>query len=130
MNVPRAASILATGTLLAACVADPVYTAPYSLFTTEQVVSSTDNRRSFALKVDGTEIQRGESLPVKPGLRTVQVSMSGQSGHAPKQLTIDAQPCTRYILIASRSASTDDDWEPSLNRSEPIGDCATKFAPK
>ena len=123
----RTPFVIGSALLLASCVADPVYTAPYSLFTTEQVISMTDNRRAFAFEVDGSALAKGDSMAVKPGLRTVQLRIGEGSNYASRQLTVDAQPCMRYIVVASRSSATDDDWTPGLNRSEPIGECNSKF---
>ena len=129
MNAPRIALLsLAAGAALAACVADPVYQAPYALFTTDQASASSDVRRAATtIKVDGTELAARDSLPVKPGLRTVQLALGGTSRTASTQLTVDAKPCTRYIMIATRSSPTDDDWKPEVSRAEPIGECTSKF---
>lgn len=125
MNAPRWTPVALAVAGLAGCAMEPVYTEPYALFTSEQQVATSGTGRDFTMNVDGTRIEGGDSVPVKPGVRTVQLQLSG--GKVAPQVTVDAKPCTRYIMIARRSSPTDDDWTPEVYRAEPIGECRRKF---
>ena len=113
----------------AGCAADPSYTQPYAVFTTQQAVrmSGGDGVR---ILVDDQEVRLNEALTVAPGSRRVTLSAASASGATKPvgpTLTVDAKPCTRYVMIATRSAPTDDDWSAQVNSTEPIGECAKKF---
>jgi hypothetical protein len=45
-------------------------------------------------------------------------------------LTIEAEPCVRYLLAAKRSSRTARDWEAFVAGTEPIGECQKKFGLK
>ena len=111
-----------------------MYSQPYALFEPEQRSRVEDTLRpAFVLKVDDENRAINESLPVTPGMRKVVVSIPGPPGmSSPLQetITIDAKPCTRYYLGATRSAPGARDWSAVVTSSEPIGECQKKFATK
>jgi hypothetical protein len=82
------------------------------------------------MKIDGVNTTLGRNDPVKPGTRSVEVSIPGPAGMSNPDrdaLTIDAKPCTRYYLAAKRSSPTARDWKAFVSATEPIGECVKKF---
>ena len=127
MTDQRPVLALAAAALLAGCASEPVFTQPYSFVTTEQAVASSTARGGFSMTVDGHEVVTGDSVPVPPGLRTVAINKAQGASSPEMSMTFEAQPCKRYVIVATRSAGTDDDWKPVLNRTEPVGECERKF---
>jgi hypothetical protein len=116
--------------LLGGCAAGGQYSEPYALFEPEQRMRVADTRPAFIMKIDGRNIEMGRNDPVKPGTRSVEVSIPGPPGMSESDrdtLSVDAKPCTRYYLAAKRSSPTARDWRAFISTSEPIGECAKKF---
>jgi len=107
-----------------------MYSEPYALFEPQQRMAAADTRPAFVMKIDGANVDMGREDPVKPGMRSVEVSIPGPPGMSNPDrdtLAIDAKPCTRYYLAAQRSNPTARDWKAFVATSEPIGECVRKF---
>jgi hypothetical protein len=117
---------------LAACAAEPVYQQPYAIFTTEQVAIHSGSSPTYRIKVDGATLEPRDSIPVMLGPRKVELTPvdSGGAGPTPTAFNVDAQACTRYVLVATRAAATSDEWKLAVNKTEPIGECTRKFGAK
>jgi hypothetical protein len=118
---------------LAACATAPggMYSEPYALFEPERRMAVADTRPAFLMKIDGTNVDMGANDPVKPGMRSVEVSIPGPPGMSNPDrdtLDIDAKPCTRYYLAAQRSSPTARDWKAFVAQTEPIVECSRRFA--
>lgn len=128
------ASLLACA-VLAACgsTGGGMYSQPYAYFEPDPRNDAEDSRPAVPMKIDGAMVRIGERYPVPPGKREVEVSIPGPRGMSDpgrETLTIDAKPCTRYYLTARRSSLTAKDWKAYVERSEPIGECVSKFGGK
>jgi hypothetical protein len=83
------------------------------------------------VSIDGSHrIQRpGQPLRVEPGTRRIVVQgppAAGFSSGEQRTLTLEIQPCMHYWLEARKSNSLSQDFEPRVNRSEPISGCAVR----
>ena len=120
--------------LLAACASAPggTYSKAYALFQPEtKLVRGADaaGAPAYVIKIDGVSIPHGRIDPVDPGMRQVEVALTGPQGTAVEKtypMTIDAKPCTRYYLSLRRPTTTGD-WVPFISGTERIGECASKF---
>ena len=116
---------------LAACAGGGMYDQPYALIEPHQVSATEDLRPAMVLKVDNVSRPVNRNDPVPPGPHTVEVSIPGPPGMSDPgrdTLTIDAKPCTRYLLGATRSSRTARDWKAEVTATEPIGECQKKFS--
>ena len=126
-----AISLAISGALLGACAAGGgMYSQPYAEFVPERRSAVEDTRPAMVMKIDGamTDITRND--PVPPGRHVVEVSIPGPPGMSDPEratLTIDAKPCTRYLLAAKRANRAARDWDAFVAATEPIGECAKKF---
>jgi hypothetical protein len=121
--------------LLAACASAPggMYSKPYALFQpeTKLVRGSDDNAGApaYVIKIDGVSIPHGRIDPVDPGMRKVEVALTGPQGTAVEKtypMQIDAKACTRYYLSLRRT-TTGGDWVPFISGTDKIGECASRF---
>jgi hypothetical protein len=71
------------------------------------------------------------SGPIKPGRRRFAIRFTtdvGPSSKHERTLEFDAEPCTRYLIVARYSNLTHVEWTPVIYP-EPIGECLTAFRP-
>jgi hypothetical protein len=120
--------------LLAACASAPggMYSKAYALFQPEtKLVRGADaaGAPAYVIKIDGVSIPHGRIDPVDPGMRKVDVALTGPQGTAVEKtypMQIDAKPCTRYYLSLRKAAGAGD-WVPFISGTEKIGECASRF---
>lgn len=123
--------LLITSFAATAALAQNPYSQPWVTFETEGASEVRDTRQAGIMKVDGknvTDPARGDPFP--PGKHVIEVSVPGARGMSEserKDLTIDAKPCTRYIIVSARSSRTSSNWFAKVDREEPIGECRKKF---
>ena len=83
--------------------------------------------------VDGqSPVNPRRTGPIKPGMHRFVVRFTtdvGPSSRHERTLEFDAEPCTRYLIVARYSNLTHVEWTPVIYP-EPIGECLTKFQPK
>ena len=112
-----------------AAIAGP-YDQPYALVETGDRNAVRDEFPLAVTQVDGKSTRDPrKSEPIEPGKHRVAIRFEtarvtqGQKEIA-RELEMDLEACTRYRIVARRTAGTD--WEPKVY-SETIGECARKF---
>ena len=118
--------------LVAACATAPGgdYAKPYALLQTESRRPMPEELPAFIIKIDGREIPTGHIDPVDPGMREVDVALTGPQGSnvlKTYRLQVDAKACTRYYLSMKHSSPTATDWTPFVSGTERIGECEKRF---
>ena len=124
-NIRNIQALAAAG-LLCACAGSPTqasFNEPYVLFEPEYTMRMQQVVPVAVRSVDGDPVPRAAKNPVKPGPRTVEVTVAPGGSLMPivRQVSVAGEPCTRYFLGAR--TTTADDWNVSVTRSEPIGEC-------
>jgi hypothetical protein len=131
MRQLQRALLTLSGALLAACAAGGnMYAEPYALFEPHRAMQTQDMRPAFVTAIDGVDRGINDNDPVSPGLRRVEVSVPGafaMSDSVRVTFTVDAKPCTRYMLGAKQLSTASRDWSPVVAAVEPIGECLRKF---
>jgi len=120
-------STLAIATLLCGCAGGTMHSAysePYVAFVSEHRMGTQGVLPAVVRKIDGAAVVEGRRDPVKPGMRTVEVSVAGMAEGNPKTVSVDAKPCTRYYLGAKRDASGQ--INAYVTDTEPIKECSAK----
>jgi hypothetical protein len=122
--------------LVAACASQESYESYDSPYAVVEPGSPSAARRElpvFIHDVDGQiPVSQRYGIPVPPGKHSVVVNFSSDSieGSADKHsrtVQLDAEPCTRYRIVARHTQLTHVDWEPVVY-SERIGECTKRFA--
>ena len=122
--------------LLAACASAPggMYGKPYALFQPETKVvrgsDATAGAPAYIIKIDGVKIPLGRVDPVEPGMRQVEVALTGPQGTGVDKtypIQVDTKACTRYYFSLKR-ASPSAEWVPFISGTDRIGECASRFS--
>ncbi|HEX6018611.1 MAG TPA: hypothetical protein VFZ28_10965 [Burkholderiaceae bacterium] len=132
MSIPHTPIAIALSTLLlAACASGGMYNEPYALFEPRERSNVQELRPAFVLSIDGkSRAVNDNNEPVTPGKHRVELSLPGPLGTSNpvyKTIEVDAKPCTRYRFGARRDSPTARDWYPTIEATEPIGECLKKF---
>ena len=122
---------IAPAILLAACASAPggMYSKPYALFQPETKLVQSGGAPGYIIKIDTRSIPHGRIDPVEPGVRQVEVALTGPQGTAVEKtypIQVDAKPCTRYYFSLKRPSPTGD-WTAFVSGTERIGECASRF---
>jgi hypothetical protein len=135
MNARSAVLCASLPLVLAACASmegEP-YARPYALYQTESKRPTDLVRPAWVARIDGKPIIFGRTDPVEPGLRKVEVNLSGPPGGdktSSETIEVDTKPCTRYYFSSKRSDVYSNDWKPFISGTEPIGECQGRFGAK
>jgi hypothetical protein len=120
--------------LLGACAAPAgsPYAKPYALFQVDDRMQAPETRPAWVTRIDGRDVIFGRNDPVEPGMREVELSLSGPPGSNSTSanratLTVDTLPCTRYFFGSKRSSLAASDWKPIVTATEPIRECRSAF---
>jgi hypothetical protein len=127
----RIALCIAPALLLAACASAPEGThgKPYAIFQPETKVIGTGGVPGYIIKIDGQSIPLNRFDPVEPGMRTVELALTGPQGTAVEKtysIQVDAKPCTRYYF-ALKQGGSGGAWSAFVSGTERIGECASRF---
>jgi len=124
-------AVVAPLLLLAAC-ASAEYDKPYSEIWVDKqlkadylVIPVTINR------VDDRNVQYYDHAVVAPGQHKVTIDVPPRKGfHMATQhdFAMATDPCTRYYIAAKLENLATQDWTPFVTTSEPIGECAKRYA--
>jgi hypothetical protein len=128
MNTPWKFATLALAALLFGCAGGSMYSAysePYVAFVSEHRMGTQGVLPAIVRRIDGAAVVEGRNDPVKPGMHSVEVSVSGMAEGNPKTVSVDAKPCMRYYLGAKRDAATGQ-ITAYVTGTEPIKECNTK----
>ncbi|MCS7100242.1 MAG: hypothetical protein NZL99_00950 [Burkholderiaceae bacterium] len=81
----------------------------------------------IVISVDGEHhVQREAPILVKPGRRTIVVQGPPAAGFRfgeQRTLVLDVEPCMHYWLEAKKAGPLTQEFEPRVNRKEPIAGC-------
>jgi len=131
MSVYRAVAAAATFAALSA-IAGP-YDQPYAIVEVGDPSSVREEFVPAISQIDGKSTRNTRrSDPIEPGKHVITVRFeTGRVAQSPDEVSqkveMNLEGCTRYRVVAKRKDSIN--WEPKVY-SEPIGECAKKFAPK
>lgn len=89
--------------------------------------SRVEMNRSAAiiLDVDGRS-SNDRYVRVEPGKRVIRMQAFPVSGFRQgevRELTLDIKPCVRYYLNVQRKTGISQDWEPVIDKEEPLPGC-------
>ncbi len=90
-----------------------------------------DTYDTLILEVDGHSYTYNSRIRVDPGEHHIVFQTRPAAGfsYSPrKELVLNVAPCTRYYFEAKRKNALQQDFEPRVNYSEPIGGCGTGLA--
>jgi len=122
---------LLMGSLLAAgCAAVEPFDAPYALVEVGPISAARKELPVIVNAIDGDYLLNPRSGPIKPGKHRLEIQFSTRDGpywKRKKMVELDAQPCTRYRIVAQYNNLTNVEWTPVIYP-EPIGECMAKFA--
>jgi hypothetical protein len=118
--------------VLAACATPLPYDRPYAEVVVDPIRAADPNVIPVIVnRIDGeTSLYRDRAV-VAPGRHTITVDVPPRKGfHLATQadFVIDAAPCTRYYIAARLATAVTQEWTPIVRSSEPIGECAKKYA--
>ena len=121
MHTARLLTSLSIAALLSACAITGV-----SEVTGERY-SRVEMNRSAAiiLDVDGRS-SNDRYVRVEPGKRVIRMQAFPVSGFRQgevRELTLDIKPCVRYYLNVQRKTGISQDWEPVIDKEEPLPGC-------
>ena len=131
MSVYRAAAGIVAFAALSAF-AGP-YDQPYAIVEVGDASKVKEEFVPAISQIDGKSTRNTRrSDPIEPGKHIVTVRFeTGRVAQGPDEVSrkveMDLEGCTRYRVVAKRKDSIN--WEPKVY-SEPIGECAKKFATK
>ena len=120
---------LATGTAAAA----GLYDQPYSLVEPAQSSATREEKPPAITQIDGKSTRSTRRPdPITPGKHTIRIRyetgrFQQSEDEIQRDLVMDLEPCTRYIIAAKRTEGTQ--WVPEIY-SEKIGECTKKFGKK
>jgi hypothetical protein len=125
-HITRALVAAGAATILAGCAAQPDGVA---YLTGERWHRTELNTYDvIVISVDGEHYIERRNLPVivTPGVRKIVVQAPPVTGFTygeQRTLTLDVQPCTRYWLEAKKPGPLSQDFEPRVNKTEPVAGC-------
>lgn len=112
--------------LTAACSSAGPYSSPYALVESGSRSAVRKELPVLINEVDGVStLDPRYPGPITPGKHRVRVYFPLSTGAYDKrvrELEIDAQPCTRYRIVAAYENLTHVEWKPVIYP-EPIGEC-------
>lgn len=129
MKKPAPGSSALIAALLAACASGGSSSQPYAIIQAQPIALTETMAPAYVMAIDGLNRALRNDLPVNPGTRKVDVSIQTTGGGDPPRdtLTIEAKPCTRYLLAAKRSSATSRDWRAFVAEERPIEECVKQF---
>ncbi len=119
--------------LAAGCAALGPFGTPYALVEIGPISATRKELPVIVNAIDGdSTLNPRRPGPIKPGKHQLEVQFSTRDGPYWKRMRmveLDAQPCTRYRIVAQYTNLTNVEWEPVIYP-EPIGECLAAFGPK
>ena len=109
-----------------------MYDQPYALVERQDRSQVQEEFPVAVTKVDGKSTRNPrKSDPIPPGKHVITIRFeTARVAQSPaemtKELEMNLEPCTRYLIAAHRIGTN---WEPKIY-SEPIGECVKKFNKK
>ena len=123
--------ILCAIALAATGAAAGMYDKPWSIVEAAQASATREEKPPAITQIDGKST-RGTYRPdpVEPGKHTIRIRFETgrfqqSKDEEQRDLVMDLEPCTRYLIAAKRTQGTQ--WEPQIY-SEKIGECVKKFS--
>ena len=116
--------------LVAGCAAVEPFDAPYALVEVGPISAARKELPVIINAIDGDYLLNPRSGPIRPGKHQLEIQFSTRDGpywKRKKMVELDAQPCTRYRIVARYDNLTNVEWTPVIYP-EPIGECVAKFA--
>jgi hypothetical protein len=109
------------------------YDQPYALVERGSA-SEVHKEATLAItKVDGVSTRNSRKTdPIPPGKHVIGVHFESARGvfrPEHRDLELDLEACTRYLIVASYESKVGPDWKPKVY-AEPIGECRKKFLQK
>jgi hypothetical protein len=107
-----------------------MYDQPWAIVETGAPSATRNEARLAITKVDGQSTRDPRQTdPIPPGPHKVKISFDtarGVVGDTDRELEMNLEGCTRYLVVANYESKTNPDWQPKIY-SEPIGECVRKF---
>jgi hypothetical protein len=126
----KTVALLMGSLLVAGCAAVEPFDAPYALVEVGPISAARKELPVIINAIDGDYLLNPRSGPIRPGKHQLEIQFSTRDGpywKRKKMVELDAQPCTRYRIVAQYNNLTNVEWTPVIYP-EPIGECLAKFA--
>jgi hypothetical protein len=122
-------ALIATA-LVGACAGNPPNDGPYAVFEPGDYSAVRKEIPVQISAIDGESPMTGRVREtVKPGKRVVDLYLPtrvGPHSSQARQIVVEAQPCTRYRIVAYYDNLVHVEWQPVVY-DEPIGECRSQF---